>query len=71
VAAPVPLALQVDEVSGSGAAGVDQDDERRATTRLESDDDPTRVAFPEQDPAVEREWEQAKDGPMAGEAPSS
>ena len=52
-------------------AGMDQDDERRATTRLHSGDDPIPDAFPEQDPAVEREWEQAKDDPMGGEAPSS
>ena len=50
---------------------MDQDDERRATTRLHSGDDPIPDAFPEQDPAVEREWEQAKDDPMGGEAPSS
>jgi hypothetical protein len=49
---------------------MDQDDERRARTGLESGD-PIPNAFPEQDPAVERQWEQAKDDPMGGEAPSS
>jgi hypothetical protein len=52
-------------------AAMDQDDDRRPTTGQAPDDDPIPDVFPEQDPAVEDEWEQAKDDPMGGESPSS
>jgi hypothetical protein len=35
------------------------------------EDDPIPDVFPEQDPGVDREWEEAKDDPMGGQSPSS
>ena len=36
-----------------------------------TEDDPIPDVFPEQDPDVDREWEEAKNDPMGGESPSS
>ena len=33
--------------------------------------DPIPEVFPEQDPKVDREWEEAKNDPMGGASPSS
>ena len=44
---------------------------RRPTPEHAAEEDPIPEVFPEQDPKVDREWEQAKNDPMGGESPSS
>ncbi len=52
--------------------GSQMDEEKRhPTPEYVTEDDPIPEVFPEQDPKVDREWEQAKNDPMGGESPSS
>jgi hypothetical protein len=44
---------------------------RRPTPEGATEEDPIPEVFPEQDPTVDREWEEAKNDPMGGESPSS
>jgi hypothetical protein len=48
----------------------DMDQENRLPVHAD-EDDPIPEVFSEQDPKVDREWEQAKNDPMGGESPSS
>jgi len=52
---------------GCGYGRGDQASDGRACDR----DDPIPEVFPEQDPKVDREWEEAKNDPMDGASPSS
>jgi hypothetical protein len=44
---------------------------RHPTPEYTTEDDPIPEVFPEQDPKVDREWEEAKNDPMGGASPSS
>jgi hypothetical protein len=50
---------------------MDQPERRDPTPEHDGDGDPIPEVFPDQSPAVDREWEEAKDDPMGGASPSS